>query len=858
MGIQGLGGYLDNNNLTVYFNPANTVVNDTFKYIYFDFQSIIYTIFNYQENLINLMLSNIASYDTTNTNIDNNKLIFAILDQVRLLIKDTNFGKNLFNYSKNVPTVTGLKSVTIDLRDTEIKYTEGAVYTNISLLDNIKDGINNYISNKMDYVRSSIIEQIFLLVTQFNNLEECYIVFDGKPLIAKMIEQVKRRVPDAILSQIISDIKTSLVEDSVFTAPNEITFDRSVISKDSPFITSLISDFTALSLKVKSDPSRDLKISVISTEDGEGEHIINKKILEQVDSGADGNFLYYSPDGDVVLLILILNILIRQKGKTNYVNLIKFELIDYTYYKFNSNVEIDGSTLKLSDYMSGDDSIETKISVIKKILSQIGIYTQFNNISDFENRLLENINTKLGFKHTEGATIKKYILRKDLMLMQYIILFTVFGNDFLPKLLSITVGQMDDIVESYNKYLIDTATGNLREFLNRTTGNINKFKFLVKFDGTNYNIDKNVLLDFFKLLCKSDPAIADSCKKNEDGTIIKRINAESKKGSKHFVEYMDGFAEKKVLFNYKENIIGYEFLKYLLYGNYFIDLSNLSLEASKKTEYLANITKINILLSKSIKTPEEAVELKTLEKKYYKEVLNDSALKYIKYYFNDEANPTIVNTDKIKVEEKKKDKLIKRIVPFSEIINFDSTMKAESNLAITQYIQGFQYITDLYFTGNVKNKCWYYQFENPPRLDEIIKYMETNIASDLLNYSGFYGASHSSLYDKVSQKLTRSINIKYIKNIRPVKYYKLKDIFHCLNMRYINKCQIKGDTGIIFLDDEGKLVNIMSSSFDISSANTKLTEILRLASEVLVGGKSLYYDKYLKYKLKYLKLKKLI
>lgn len=136
--------------------------------------------------------------------------------------------------------------------------------------------------------------------------------------------------------------------------------------------------------------------------------------------------------------------------------------------------------------------------------------------------------------------------------------------------------------------------------------------------------------------------------------------------------------------------------------------------------------------------------------------------------------------------------------------------------------------------------------------------METNIAVNLMDYSGFYGASHATLYDKVSQKLTRSINIKYIKNMKPVRYYKLKDIFHCLNMRYINKCQIKGDTEIIFLDDKGKLVNIMISTFDISPANTKLTEILRLASEVLVGGKSSYYDKYLKYKLKYLKLKKLI
>jgi hypothetical protein len=138
--------------------------------------------------------------------------------------------------------------------------------------------------------------------------------------------------------------------------------------------------------------------------------------------------------------------------------------------------------------------------------------------------------------------------------------------------------------------------------------------------------------------------------------------------------------------------------------------------------------------------------------------------------------------------------------------------------------------------------------------------MQDNIASDLFDYSGFYGTTHETLYNSISQKLTRSANMKYIKNLNPAKYYKLDEIFHCLNVRYINKCQIRGDTNIIFLDEEGKLVNIMDSAYDTSVTNKKLADILGIAIDILAGttGGSLYYNKYLKYKMKYLKLKKLI
>ena len=860
MGIQGLGGYLDNNDFTVNFDITNPV-NNTFKYMYLDFQSIIYTIFNYQENLINLLSSVLSNYDDTNTNIDNNKLIFGIMEKIRLLIKDTNFGKNLFKLTKTVPGFGGtMRTINIDFIDKEFKYADGALYQNISVIEDVADCIKNYDTKKMDFVRNSIIEQITDLISKFNNLEECYIVFDGKPLVAKMIEQVKRRAPDAVLSQIINDVKTSLLNQSLFKQPTNIFFDRSVISKDSDFVTDLISEFIALDLKVKSNPAKKLKLEIISTEDGEGEHIINKKILAKVDEGVDGNFLYYSPDGDVVFLILILNMLIRKKGKTNYVNLIKFELIDYTYYKFETKFPYDGIIMNLKDYMKEPISIESKIIKIQKILSQTGIYLQFNNIFNFEDSLLSNINKRFGYNKRVGRINKKLILKKDLLLMQYIILFTFFGNDFLPKLISMSIGQMDEIAELYNNYLEKTAKANLKEFLNQAGGDFTKFNLLANFDGRKITLNKNVLLDFLKELCKYQTEHPEKCEVNEDITIIKKLNNESKKTSKNFKEFMENFGDIKTLFNYDDKVSAYEFIKYLLNGNYYIGLNNLKLTPEKLREYSTDLARISVLLGNPARTFDESTELETLEKKYYKEVIYQSSYKYLDYYFNGNENPTKVDNERIVTETRNKAKLIKRVVPFNEIISFDSKMHAEDEQAISQYIQGLQYVADLYFTGNVSNKCWYYQYENPPKIHEFVKYMETNIANDLFNYTGFYGASHESLYDQISQKLTRSVNIKYLKNLHTVKYYNLDKIFHCFNIRYMNKCQIKGDNTIVFLDSTGKLVNIISSSYNTSDTNTKLKEILRLAQELLVGGNisTDYYKKYLKYKLKYMKLKKLI
>lgn len=92
----------------------------------------------------------------------------------------------------------------------------------------------------------------------------------------------------------------------------------------------------------------------------------------------------------------------------------------------------------------------------------------------------------------------------------------------------------------------------------------------------------------------------------------------------------------------------------------------------------------------------------------------------------------------------------------------------------------------------------------------------------------------------------------------------IDDIFHCENVRYTNKCAINGDMTILPLDSSGHFINVIAHDYNVTPENTKLFDTLRIAQGLIsklqlsAGVQSVYYTKYLKYKMKYLNLKKLI
>jgi predicted DNA binding protein len=109
----------------------------------------------------------------------------------------------------------GNVDILINLLETQFEYKiDSEWYKHLSneLINDIKFGIKNYMDNKMDNVSDCIIELISNLITKFDNLEECNIIFDGKPFVAKMIEQIKRRAPDSIVTDIFRMLFQEFVE----------------------------------------------------------------------------------------------------------------------------------------------------------------------------------------------------------------------------------------------------------------------------------------------------------------------------------------------------------------------------------------------------------------------------------------------------------------------------------------------------------------------------------------------------------------------------------------------------------------------------------------------------------------------
>ncbi len=848
MGIQGLNGYLENTapKICNIFDKTDSD-NDTYKYLYFDFQSMVYTIFTYVETIINFQYSIIHKIESINMSIDNDISIkndldmsFHFLEKIRLLIKNTKLGDLLFNYKFMMQTLRGNVEKNIDIREKTIKFVYDSTYENIQVINDIKKGLDLFKEKKMEYIKLIIIDEIKKIIDNFKNLESCVIVFDGKPFVAKMVEQVKRRVTTFILDDILTDFKKSIIDTGLLNnMPPEIIFERYVITRDSELMVSLIDNLKSINF------DRPFTLEVIDSEDGEGEHIINKKILRKIDDDIDGNFLYYSPDGDVTLLTMILNMKIREKGKTNHVDIIRLELIDFNSYKFNYKI----NNTNLLDYVySTEIDFDTKKTAISELLNQIKLEFYITKTLEFEKILTNDIIDKCGIINNG----EKKILKINELLIQYITLFGFFGNDFIPKLSMASVGKIEEIIKMYNKYLLNTRE-DINNYLNNDTNTeIHKFKFLI--NPHTYKIDQKVYLDIIKLLVKTK-----SKENDEKNMITIQLNRESQKTTKNFTEYITTFLNKSYLFNYYGSNLTFIFLKFLLEGNYYLEIKNLNLNE----DYIAYIQsikdKIDELSIKKHKTTEEQAEFNQNQDLYYNFIFS-ILQQYLGYLYGTGFNPLNVQFEDVKIKGFTTPhrttgliSLVSRKVPFSEIINYNNEI--DDSTCAKQYLEGFQYTADLYFTGNVKNKCWHYQCEHAPTVTSLIKYISENLELDIFEYATnyFYYDNQEELYNSISQRFSRNSNIKYNRFLKPAKYYLINDIFNCFNERYINKCPVNGDTTFIPISHTGDFVNIISRDYDITEANQKLQTTLMYAQRSLGGG---FYDKYIKYKLKYLQLKK--
>lgn len=269
--------------------------------------------------------------------------------------------------------------------------------------------IDTYVS----YFTESLIEKFMIqLVKEYlmklfktfissNSLRKIFISADGIPNMAKIIEQKQRKymmyVRNALVKKIFNKYQNNnnknknISKERILFEETRIRFDRGKIVPWSIFMKNLelaLTDKIWVNEIKENFPKLEEFILSGSTYPGEGEKKILEVAINDINNNTNNNsYMLYSPDADIILLSIILQ-------NINYIKNNKFMNNFYVLHydqesKTNSFINIE----KFSKYIS------TFITTNKENDSEL----IFNIMNDF------------------------------------VIISTVFGNDFVPKISSINV-----------------------------------------------------------------------------------------------------------------------------------------------------------------------------------------------------------------------------------------------------------------------------------------------------------------------------------------------------------------------------------------------------------------------------------
>jgi 5'-3' exonuclease len=281
----------------------------------------------------------------------------------------------------------------------------------IDLIRQVKDYFN---TDRLDHdIILVVFEKVYnMLNTNFNvsEIKRILIAIDGTPSKSKMIEQKKRRYMGEFTSQIkdklIEKHRTELEEKGEYMLTKfSITWDTKRISPGTQFMHLLSNSLHSDTFIGKiSEILPNLEIAPIISDvytPGEGEMKIIDYIIEKKEE-LNGTIAIYSPDSDVILLGLILQNKLLSTSNQVFV------------LRYDQNASKEHS-----------------------------VY-QFVNCRMLITKLREDITNSLERMDVETD------LQIENAINDIVLLFTVFGNDFLPKINSIDVrNDMDFIFWTY-------------------------------------------------------------------------------------------------------------------------------------------------------------------------------------------------------------------------------------------------------------------------------------------------------------------------------------------------------------------------------------------------------------------------
>jgi len=432
MGIQGFFNQIKN------YNVPNQIITSSntkkYDYIFFDFQSLIYnqlnlySEINYLIYLLNYLFSQILDanrdnikiknifYKLDNTDTDDFKIMKYIIKKYNKFCEKIGFWideNNNINYLYNdKKSGTQKKARLFNHQDTTFYY----IQLN-TILEYIKNNINN---NLEDALVDSTVNHVLDMITYFmvikltsdenkdryTNIAKkikdinsssdkgIFAYFDGIPSMAKISEQLERRITGQIESLIKTNIKNITFGEVSNILDTLIKPEMIKIGNNTSIVNKIYEKICKSNIKCN-------QINEI----GEAEHQIMDYLTQNKDKLQNKNILIISPDADLILLGLI-----QQSLNNLKIDIFKEEIINENHFEFSF------------DYNINSDKINSPYKIIN-------YYTDLQKLQ-------------------ENMGLNQY------QILDICFIFLILGDDFIPTIPTVSAKSIPYIINCYKDILL--------------------------------------------------------------------------------------------------------------------------------------------------------------------------------------------------------------------------------------------------------------------------------------------------------------------------------------------------------------------------------------------------------------------
>ena len=416
MGIQGFTRYLLKNN--IFNGEFNNKNKNKWDYLILDFQSLLYVYYSILHNEINYFI----------------RTLYCLKFNLDEMNKNNKDWKNILNY----------------IIDTHYIY-----FSKLNSINNIKLLLNNNNFDKLllldynniDLIINTLVKYIFEYtkflsknhIKQTNKYSKTYIFFDGIPSMAKIKEQIGRRLYPDIIKEITNNLLINNTNNSDNIDISEKEIRNKLLSEFPPPIglnSTIINKIRQKFLNFKSDKILgNFKINDINY--GEAEHQIMNFINFNKNIFINKKILLASPDADLILLALINSINNINIDIYNEHQVLIFD-IGYNYNYKNIDSTNNGKFINSrSTYIkSTKQNIKTSNNKIKS--SFIKEYYYINTIK-----------------------VKQFLkLNTQQKINDICFILLLLGDDFLPKIPSIDIEDIPILISTYDNININIIINN--------------------------------------------------------------------------------------------------------------------------------------------------------------------------------------------------------------------------------------------------------------------------------------------------------------------------------------------------------------------------------------------------------------